>query len=162
MRILTLLLAVSLLGCANSRTQIRAEDGEQFAMYHHIGILPFSDTRGQGAKLADSLSDALAKQRFNETVDRSLLEQSVKKFKVTPETGIGVEALEEIRGKTAADAILFGKMTPDWSAARVVVLETEMGGAVLSALVRPKGREKVFANADEVSTEIMRAFSRVK
>lgn len=159
---LALALAVFGLGCASTRTRVITEDGESFQKYHRIGVPSFKDRQGKGKEIADGLSAALQAKVYSEAVDRTVLEQILSKYKLDTDQGLGVEALEEIRDKTQADSIIFGSMAPNWSVARITVVETEMGGPVVRALVFPKRGKKVFATPQEVVDETVRALARAQ
>lgn len=148
------------LGCAQSRSRVLPEDGEDIRRYHRIGIPAFTDKQGKGPQIADQLSSALQTKLYNDPVERMPLEQILSRFNLKNDNGLGVEALEEIHSKTSADAVVFGRMAPDWSSARVTVIETEMGSPVLRAVVMPKGRKKAFASPEEIAEEIARTFIR--
>lgn len=157
-----LLVALSLgwLGCAQSRTRVLPEEGEDFRRYHRIAVPSFVDPRGKGAEIADDISKALQTKLYNESIDRAALEQVLSKYKLDRDQGLGVEALEDIHEKTSADALVFGRMAPDWSSARITVIEVEMGSPVLRALILPKRGQKTFAKAEDVADETVRAFLR--
>lgn len=162
MRYCGLLLAVALLGCAHSATKVQQEEDEHFTDYHHIGIPTFADSHGQGGLIADSLSKALQTQMLSDAVDRSSLEQILLKYRVGSDTDLGVEALEQIRARITVDAIIFGKMAPDWSGARVIMMDAKMGVPVFSALVKPRNGKKVFATPDDITQEILRAIATLQ
>ena len=161
MRYLGLVLAIALLGCAHSGTKYEAADGVDFSGFHRIGVPSFSDSTGRGAALADALSKGLLGQLNNETVNRQKLEQVLARYKVETQNGLGVEALEEIHNQTAVDAIIFGRMAPNWSAVRLSMVETETGTPVLTAVVKPADNKKTFTDPDEVAKAILRMFARL-
>ena len=154
------LLAATWLGCAQSRSRVLPEDGEDIRRYHRIGIPAFADKQGKGPQIADQLSAALQSKLYNDPIERAPLEKILSRFNLKNDSGLGVEALEEIHSKTSADAVVFGRMAPDWSSARVTVIETEMGSPVLRAVVMPKGRKKAFTTPEEIADEVALTFIR--
>lgn len=160
MRSWGLLSAALLLGCAHSGTQIKSEDGVDLSHYHRIGVPAFTDSRGQGGLIADAVAEGLPKL-LHVAADKKALAPILAKYKLDPQIGLGVEALEEIRIKTSADAILYGRMLPDWSAAMITIMETEMGDPIVNALIKPKEPQKSFATPQEVSQEVLRALADI-
>lgn len=161
MRCWIVLLAASLLGCSHSATKILPEEGEYFSDYHQIGIPAFADSHGQGNAIADSLAQGLQSLTGNEPVNRAALEQALAKYKVRSQSDLGVETLEQIHAQAPVDAIIFGKMAPDWSAAKVIMMDARMGVPVFQILAKPSKRAKVFSSPQDISQEILHAISKL-
>lgn len=92
-------------------------------------------------------------------VDRKALEKILLKYKPSKDSGYDLEALEIIRRKTSADAVIIGHMAPDWSAAFIMMFETQMGEQVLRGAVRPQGKQKVFKNPNEIAIAVLKAIT---
>jgi len=61
------------------------------------------------------------------------------------------------------DAIIFGRLAPDWSTAMITVTETEMGGPILQAVLRPRDpKKKAFSDADDVAKEAIRVLASLR
>jgi len=148
------------LGCAHSRNIIRAEDGLNLAQYRGVGVVPFDDSRGQGPAIANGIEDGLERLMYA-PVDSQALEKIISSYKADPRNGVGLEALEMIHDKTAADAIVMGRMTPDWSAAIIVMIETGMGDQVMRAVVRPPGKQKVFTAPAQISKAVLKVLTNL-
>ena len=152
------LFAAVLLGCGHSGTQVRREEGVNFSHYRRIGVPSFNDRRGQGQAIAEGIENTL-QQLMYEPVDRKALEQLLLKYKPDQEFGLGIEAMESIRNQTHADALVLGRMAPDWSAAAITMVETSTGDPILHAVLKPKGKKKSFAGPDEVVKETLRVIT---
>ena len=149
-------MALILLGCAQPRTKVEQAGEADFARYHKLGVAPFSDPRGQGRLMADSVNAGLRKLLY-EPADPVALTRILVNHKPNQDSGMSLEALELIRLQTGADAIVLGRMTPDWSALLLTVVETELGEPVLHAVARPRNKKQAaFASADEVVQETLR------
>ena len=157
---LTLACALVLVGCG-PKTQIIPDDAVSFQSYHHIGIPAFIDTTGRGQQIADAL-DARFQQTYYEPVDQKALAQVLAQYKPDRDLGFGIEALEVIRKKTGVDALIHGRMLPDWSAAVVTMVETTTSSTIMHGVLRPRGRRKKrFATPDEVADEFIRAYKKL-
>ena len=157
---LTLAAALLVCGCG-PKTQIVPEDAVTFRSYRRIGVLAFGDPTGRGQKIADAM-DARFQKAFFDVVDQKAVAEVLAQYKPDRDQGLGVEALEEIRRKTGIDALIIGRMVPDWSAAVVTMVEMTTSGVIMRAVVRPHGfRKKAFASPDEVSDEFMRAYLKL-
>ncbi|MDE2314034.1 MAG: hypothetical protein KGL04_07660, partial [Elusimicrobia bacterium] len=129
--------------------------------YRGIGVVPFKDPRGQGMAIAEGVESGLEKMMFS-PVEPKALQEIISSYKTDSRDGLGFEALEMIHEKTSADAIIMGRMTPDWSAAIIVMIETGMGDQVMRAAVRPPGKQKVFSNPDEVSKAVLKTLAGLR
>jgi hypothetical protein len=163
MRLLTaaLTLAVLALAACGPRTEMAPGEAVSFATYHHIGIPAFTDSTGRGQEIADAL-DARFQQGLYESVDQKALAEVLKQYKADRDMGFGVEALEAIRHQTGVDALLLGRIVPDWSAAVVTMVEMSTGGVILRSIVRPRGRNKKFNTPKEVADEFIRAYKNLR
>ncbi|MHB2026523.1 MAG: hypothetical protein ACYCPQ_07785 [Elusimicrobiota bacterium] len=159
MRYFGFLLAAALSGCAHSGAVVQAEDGLSLAQYQGIGVAPFNDPRGHGAAIAADIETGLERLMYA-PVDPAVLAQILSKHRLDRRSGLSLEVLENIRDKTSADAIIMGRMAPDWSAASIVMVETAMGDQVLHAILKPAGRnEKAFSSPDEVSQAALKVLA---
>jgi len=94
-----------------------------------------------------------------EPVDREALEKILSKYKPSKNLGYDLEALELIRGKTSADAVILGRMTPDWSAIFITMFETQMGEPVLRGVIKPRGKKKAFTSPNEIALDTIRVIT---
>ena len=159
-RPLSLLLLAALLGCAGPKSKV-IEDAGEFPHHRCIGVAPFVDPRGRGQVVADAIEAGLQQLMF-EPVDQKALAQALAGI---PDRGpnLGLESLEKIHSKTPADAIIFGRLSPDWSTALITVTETEMGAPILQAVLRPRdSRKKAFTGPDEIAKEALRLLMSVR
>ncbi len=152
------LLSISLLGCAHSRTRIQRDDSANFSSYRAIGVPSFTDPKGQGLVIAETINADLQKLMYD-PVDQAALEKILTKYKPGKDSGYDLEALEIIRRKTSADAVVLGRMAPDWSMIFLTMFETQMGSPVLRAVIRPQGKKKVFASPAEISLATIRVIT---
>ena len=91
-----------------------------------------------------------------EPADNAKVARILAEHKPDPETGISLEAFERIRLDTGADALVMGRMTPDWSAAMLTIIETDTGEPVLQAALKPHDKHRrTFTTADEVAAEVL-------
>lgn len=154
-----LFLLPAFMGCSSSGTRVETAEDVDVGSYRRLAVLPFTDPRGQGRAIADAVKAGLP-QIMYENADAAAVAKILARVKSDPGEGPSLEALELIRGQTSAEAIMTGRMAPDWSAAMVNIVETEMGRPILSAVIKPRPKEhKVFANAAEVSREVLRMLS---
>lgn len=161
MRYWSLALAAVLAACAHRGTSVERESDVDLSRYHRVGVPPFTDRKGQGASIAGKVYDGLQGLGYG-PVDQKALEKILADNKPEKEFGLTLEALELIRIKASADAVVFGTMAPDWSAASVTLVEAELGDPVLHAVVRPgKPGQKRFADADDVARETLAVFSQI-
>ena len=159
MRFWGLLLSLSLAGCGHSRARVQREEGADFSHLRRFGVPAFTDPRGQGALIADRVSDALQKKMYD-VVDRKTLEEILAKYKPNSRLGLGAEALQSIQTQTSADAIVFGRMAGDGSGAVITIVEMEMGQPVARAFIVP--RKKTFADPEEIASEIARVIAGLR
>ena len=152
-------LAAALLGCSHPGTRVSHDPRADFARYRHIGVAPVTDPRGRGALIAEGV-DAGLRRLGRGVSDGKALEAVLKQYKPDQDFGWGLEALESIKTRTSAEALVFISLAPDWSAASVTLLDIELGDQVLSAVLRPVGKKaKVFADPGEVVQETMRVIA---
>jgi hypothetical protein len=158
---LLVLLVVGLAGCSGSRSRVIDDTGE-FPRHRCIGVAPFVDSRGQGQAVADLIEGGL-QQLMYEPVDEKALAKVLADNAPERGVGLGIEALEKIHAKVPADAIVFGRIAPDWSFVQVTVTETEMGGPIAQLLLRPRGRHrKAFADPAEIAREALRVLTSLR
>lgn len=156
-----LLTVAALLGCAGPKSKV-LEDAGEFSRHRCIGVAPFIDSRGQGQAVADAIEAGL-QQLMYDPVDQKALAQVLASTMPDRSSSLGLESLEKIHSKAPVDAIIFGRIAPDWSTAMITVNETEMGAPILQAVLRPRGREKkAFADADDVAKEALRVLTSLR
>jgi hypothetical protein len=154
---------IAVLGCASVPKSEVIEDTGEFAHYHVLGVAPFIDPRGHGAEVADAIEAGLQKQLMYDPVDQKALAQVLGASRPNRNLGLGIETLEQVHARVPVDAILFGRISPDWSAVSISVTETEMGGSVLSAVLRPRDpKKKAFADSDEIAAEALRVLASLR
>lgn len=157
-RFLGLLPLLLLAGCVHSGTKIERETDIDFSRLRRIGVMTFTDNRGRGGEIADGIAAGLQNLGY-ETADSKALARIFAKHKPDREFGMDLETLTLIRTETSADAILFGGMRPDWSAASITMVELEFGDPVLHGVLKPGVRkQKAFAAPGEVVREALRVF----
>ncbi|MFI5361948.1 MAG: hypothetical protein ACHQ49_08270 [Elusimicrobiota bacterium] len=160
LRPIALLSAFAVLGCAGPKSQVLQDAGE-FPSHRCVGVAPFVDPRGRGQAVADAIEAAL-QQRMFEPVDQKALADVLVANMPDRTSRLGLEALEKIRAKSPVDAILFGRLTPDWSAAMITVNETETGVPILQAVLLPRDRKAAFSDADDVAREAVRVLTSLR
>jgi hypothetical protein len=154
-----LLTLAALAACAPVPKSKVLEDAGEFSRHRAVGIAPFIDTRGQGQTIADTIQAGLQALMY-EPVDQKALAQIVAATMPNRSAAPGIEALERIHSKTGVDAIIFGRMAPDWSTALITVDEIEMGSPILRAVLRPSDpKKKAFTDADDVAKEALRVLT---
>ena len=157
-RPLGLLLVAALFGCAGPKSKVLDDNGE-FPRHKCIGVAPFVDPRCQGQAVADAVENGL-QQLMYEPVDQKVLAQVLAANKSDHGSSLGIEAIENIHAKVPVDAIIFGRISPDWSTVSVTMVELDMGAPILSAVLRPRGRKKTaFADADDIARELLRVLA---
>lgn len=161
MRYWGLLLVVLFVGCAQNRTTVQSENGVDFGRYRRIGVLPFTDRRGQGERIAAAVETGLRGLNF-EVADSKVLEKILSNHNPDAFFGIDLDTLEQIRTKTSTDAIIFGAMAPDWHQATIALIDMEQGDTVLRATLRPGRGKKTFTTPDEVVVQTIRIFDMVQ
>ncbi|MFI5348144.1 MAG: hypothetical protein ACHQ2Z_01250 [Elusimicrobiota bacterium] len=160
-RPLVLLALAAMLGCAGPQSKV-LEDAGEFPHHRCVGVAPFVDPRGHGEAVADAIEAGL-QQLMYEPVDQKALAQLLAANKPGRGSTLGIEELERIRAKSPVDAIIFGRLSPDWSTAMITVTETEMGGPILQAVLRPRDpKKKAFADADDVAKEALRILTSIR
>jgi hypothetical protein len=153
------LLVAALLGCSQPGTRVSHDTRVDFSRYRHIGVAPVTDPRGRGALIAEGV-DAGLRRLGRGVSDGKALEAILRQNKPDHDFGWGLEALESVRTRTSAEALVFISLAPDWSAASVTLLDTELGEQVLSAVLRPGGKKaKAFADPQEVVQEALRVIT---
>lgn len=158
---LLLLTITALLGCAGSKSRV-IEDAGEFPNHHCVGVAPFIDSRGHGRAIADAI-EARLQQLMYEPVDQNALAQVLAANMPDHSSGLGLESLEKIHSKVPVDAIIFGRIAPNWSMAIITVNETEMGSPILQAVLRPHNRrKKAFTDADDVAREAVRVLASLR
>ncbi|MCX5787160.1 MAG: hypothetical protein NTX64_01430 [Elusimicrobia bacterium] len=160
MRLSLLLLAAGLcVGCAHSRNRVEWDDSMDFSHIHRVGAIPFTDPSGKGKQISDAINADLPPLMF-EQVDAKALQKILEDHPPSKDNGVGLEALELIRRDTAADAIVLGSMAPGWSAFQLNMVETEMGGVLLRALVLPEDKkQKAFTTPAEVAAAALKVLA---
>ena len=160
-RPLGLLALAALIGCSGPKSSIRENNGE-FPAHRCVGVAPFIDPGGRGQAVADAIEAGLQAVMY-EPVDQKALAEVLAAHKPERGSSLGLEALESIRARVPVDAIIFGRIAPDWSAASITVVETEMGGPILSAVLRPRGGKKTaFADPDDLAREALRVLTSAR
>jgi hypothetical protein len=150
-----------LLGCAGGRSKV-LEDAGEFRAHRRIGVAPFTDSRGQGAAVADAIAAGLREMRY-EPVDQKALAKVLENRMPNSSFILGIEALERIQDKAPVDAIIFGRIAPDWSSALMTVNEMEMGGPILQIVLKPRGRKQAaFADAGDLAKEALRVLASLR
>ncbi len=164
MRSWRLILAAAVLGLAacGPKSEVRPEEAVDFGAYRHFGVAPFVDPKGRGQELTDAMVAALA-QATAEPVDQKALAKILSQYKPDREVGYRAEELETLRSQTGADALIVGRMAPDWSSALVTVVELESGASILHARLRPNKRgEKAFGTPEELAQEFLRVYRKLR
>ena len=150
-----LLTIAVLLGCAGPKSKVLEDSGE-FRSRRCIGVAPFIDSRGHGQAVADAIEAGL-QQLMYEPVDQKALAQVLAASMPDRGSGLGLESLEKIHSKAPVDAIIFGRIAPDWSMVTLTVNETEMGGPILQAVLRPRDRKQnAFKDPADIAREALR------
>jgi len=159
LRIWRLLLVGVCLGCAHPGTRVESNPAIDFSRYQHIGVAPFTDSRGQGKRITAGIDDGLRKI-LHGGADLKAVEAILRDHKPDRDFGLTMKALEFLRVKASADAVITGSMAHDWSEASVTMIDTESGESVLRAVLKPKDpKRKAFASPDEVVLEALRVFA---
>jgi hypothetical protein len=149
------------LGCAGGGSKV-VEDAGEFRGHRRIGVAPFVDSRGQGEAVADAIAAGLREMRY-EPVDQKALAQVLRSRMPNASFILGIEALERIQEKVPVDAIIFGRIAPDWSSALMTVNETEMGDPILQIVLKPRDRKRAaFADAGELAKEALRVLASLR
>ncbi|HEX4048089.1 MAG TPA: hypothetical protein VH309_09665 [Elusimicrobiota bacterium] len=160
-RSLAFLSVAALLGCGGPKSRVIQDSGE-FRGHRCVGVAPFVDSRGQGQAIADAIEDGLQRLMY-EPVDEKALAQVLAANMPDRSSTLGIEALENIHAKAPVDAIVFGRVAPDWSRAVITVNETEMGEPILSAVLLPRGPKKTaFTGPDDVAKEALRVLTSAR
>jgi len=155
-------LAALCCACAHSNYTVQRDGGARLSEFHRIGVLPLKDPKGQGDPIAQGIQDGLQKLLF-EPPDVAALKRLAVEYKLEPNSGMRLEAVETIRDQASADAIILGVMAPDWSAASLVIAEMEMGQPVMRVVVTPRDpKKKAFTSAGEVAQEAVRALASLR
>ena len=154
--------ALALTGCSGVKSQVLPEEAVNFDSYHHVGVLAFTDKKGKGKAVADAIN-AVFQGSMDDPVDTKALEKILANHKPDRDVGYGIEVLEAIRAQTGADAIIMGRVAPDWSAVSVTMVETTTGAPILHAILRPRDRhKKVFATPEDVAKEFALVYAKLR
>ncbi|MDD5628501.1 MAG: hypothetical protein PHU21_05525 [Elusimicrobia bacterium] len=154
-----LLLAVVCLGCAQPGSRVEHDPAADLSRYRRVGVAPFVDRRGQGPRITEGLQAGL-RGLLHGGADQEVVAAILREHKPDREFGLSVEALELLRVKASADAILIGSLSSDGKAASLTLVDLETGEAVLRAALRPPGRkQKAFAGPEEVVAESLRVLA---
>lgn len=164
MRCAAALLAVllpALTGCSRPTSDVKPEEGYNLAAYRKVAVPAFVDPRGQGADIGKDLRDmlqALPEGVCDEAVVDKVMAETEKQAAASE--GTDLERFERLRFQAGADALIIGRMAPDWTSASVLVYETEMGDVMLRAVVRPRDpKRKAFASPEEVAGAVLVALA---
>lgn len=149
-------LVFSLASCAG-RSKVAFEPGMDLGRFKRIGVLPFTDPRGQGRKIAAAVGQGLLARGF-EAVDLARMEGVFKSLKLDYSAGLSLHAMADVRSRTMAEALLFGAMDARWREASLILIETEMGEVVFRAKLRPR-RGKSFERPEDAAREALGIFS---
>ncbi len=151
----------ALLGCAGARSRVIDDIGE-FPSHRCVGVAPFFDPRGQGQAIAD-LIEAGLQQMMYEPIDQKALAKVLAAYPPDHGTSLGIEALEQLHAKVPADAVIFGRVAPDMSLVQLTVTETEMGGPIVQAVLRPRDpKKKAFTDSAEIAREALRVLASLR
>ena len=154
-----LLLAAVCLGCAHPGTRVENDSAVNFSRYQHIGVAPFTDSRGQGRLITEGIDSGL-RRILHGGADLKMVEDILREHNPDRDFGVTIEALEFLRVKASADAVIIGSMTPNWSAASITIVDTETGESILRAALKPSDRkQKTFTSPDEVVQETLRVLT---
>jgi hypothetical protein len=154
-----LLTLAALLGCSSGPRSKILQDAGEFPRHRCVGVAPFADPRGKGQDIADAIEAGL-QQLMYEPVDQKALAQVLVANMPDRSSNLGIESLERIKAKAPVDAIIFGRVSPDWGMALITVNETEIGGPILQAVLRPRNRrKKAFSSPDEIAREALRVLT---
>lgn len=145
------------LSCCAGRSKVAFEPGMDLGRFKRIGVLPFTDPRGQGRKIAAELGRGLLDRGFD-SVDLRQLESVFKGLKLDYSTGLSLHALADIKSRTMAEALLFGSIDSRWQEASLILIETDMGEVVLRAKLKPR-RGKSFERPEDAAREALGIFS---
>jgi hypothetical protein len=154
-----LLLTSLCLACAHPGTRVQTSPSADFSHYQHIGVAPFTDHRGKGRLITEGIDGGL-RLMLHGGADQKMVAEILKKQQPDPDFGFAIEALESLRTKAAADAVVNGAVARDWSSASLNMIDTETGESVLKALLKPKDRkQKAFTSPQEIVEEALRVFA---
>lgn len=138
-------------GCSGPRHEITYHmDPARFRLY---GVLPFTDSRGQGRALAEKVARGLVLGGVN-AVDLQQLETVFRGLKLDYSSALSLHSLADVRQATLAEALVFGSLDSRWKEARVIIIETELGEIVLEARLRAR-RGRSFSGADEIAEQVL-------
>ena len=136
--ILALMLAAGLFaGCAHPRSRVTWDDSADLSNIRRVGAMPFADPRGKGLAISDAVNAGLPQLTY-EQVDAKALRKIFEQHPPGKDNRLGLESVEFLRRETGADAVIMGRMTPDWSALELSMVETEMGSVVMRAFISPE------------------------
>lgn len=150
------MLSFLLAACA-ARSKVAFEPGMDLGRFKRIGVLPFTDPRGQGRKIAVEVERGLLERGFD-SVDLQRLESVFKGLKLDYSAGLSLHALADIKSRTMAEALLFGSIDSRWQEASLILIETDMGEVVFKAKLKPR-RGKSFERPEDAAREALGIFS---
>lgn len=127
-----------------------------------IAVLPFSDPRGQGRIMAEKVNARLEAMGIK-SVDMDLLETMFKELgKEERSDAFGITALNEMRQRTSADALLvvdikYGRWRKRWQGISILLLDTLNGDELVEAKL--DGPYSGYGDANAVADEVIKALS---
>ena len=159
--LLSLAAAAILAGCAHAGSRVQLAEGSDFARIHRIGVMPFQGVGDKGAVVARDIEAGLKGLGYD-IVDEKLLERAMAGHKMDTDFGYGLETAADVRIQTGAEGVLVGRVARNWSAASIILMDTDMGDKVLSGIVKPERKdEKKFKGPDELARTITGIFANL-
>jgi hypothetical protein len=146
------MLAACALGSGKVQTLSRAPS-------FHAKVLAIAPTRGAGPKGVE-IGRALVRRLLAGGVKASSLEDSdsvLAGAAIGLDVGADQRMLDEVRGATGADGLVFLTLDSKWTALDVAVLDAATGEVVLHATARPNG--KVFESPDAAASAAAEALA---
>ncbi len=127
-------------GCVPETQPLRDPELDR-ARFQRIGILPFSDARGQGRAIAREVERALGLLDVN-LVDQVQLDLIFSELGLDRSGGLSKQSLREVRRATYADALLFGSAHSSsdrrgWTGVSLLLVDTVGGRVLVDANLRP-------------------------
>jgi len=99
----------------------------------------FTDSRGRGRVTAELVARGLFERGYD-VVDLRQMETVFGALKLDYSAGLSLESLSEVRRRTRAEALIFGTVDRRWTEVSLMMIDTELGEAVLTAKLRPRRR----------------------